>query len=133
VCKLTSKCCIISEKTISNSFGGVCRDVSGVELLMNNHQSLRAEIDARDENFTICANLGKDLLARKLPRSPEVREKLVQLAYDRGDMMELWEKRWDELQLMLEVYQFARDAAVADNWLASHEPSVKSKDLGVSF
>jgi hypothetical protein len=48
------------------------RDVSGVELLMNNHQSLKAEIDARNENFTICVNLGKDLLARKHFRSPEV-------------------------------------------------------------
>ena len=52
----------------SNSF----RDVSGVELLMNNHQSLNAEIDAREENFAICVNLGRDLLARKHYRSPEV-------------------------------------------------------------
>jgi len=106
------------------------KDVSGVELLMNNHNSLKAEIEARDENFTICANLGKELIARKLPRSPEVRDKLVQLAQQRGDMMELWEERYDKLQLMLEVYQFARDAAVAENWLASHESTVKSKDLG---
>ena len=51
-----------------------CRfsDVSGVELLMNNHQSLRAEIDARAENFSICVNLGKDLLHRRHPRSDEV-------------------------------------------------------------
>lgn len=49
------------------------RDVSGVELLMNNHQSVKAEIDARNENFSICVNLGKDLLARKHYRSPEVR------------------------------------------------------------
>jgi spectrin beta len=34
-------------------------DVSGVDLLMNNHQSLKAEIDARQENFTMCINLGK--------------------------------------------------------------------------
>jgi len=47
------------------------RDISGVELLMNNHQGLKAEIDARDENFTICVNLGKDLLMRKHQRSPE--------------------------------------------------------------
>ena len=33
-------------------------DVSGVDLLMNNHQSLKAEIDARQENFTMCINLG---------------------------------------------------------------------------
>ena len=34
-------------------------DVSGVDLLMNNHQSLKAEIDARQENFIMCINLGK--------------------------------------------------------------------------
>ena len=41
-------------------------------MLVNDHSSLRAEIDAREENFTITTNLGKDLLARKHPRSPEV-------------------------------------------------------------
>ncbi|GFN97697.1 spectrin beta chain [Plakobranchus ocellatus] len=41
------------------------RDVSGVELLMNNHHSLKAEIDAREENFAICINLGRDLLNRQ--------------------------------------------------------------------
>lgn len=34
------------------------RDVSGVELLMNNHQSLKAEIDTREENFRVCIALG---------------------------------------------------------------------------
>ena len=38
------------------------RDVSGVELLLNNHKSLRAEIDARAETFTICLNLGKSMI-----------------------------------------------------------------------
>ena len=37
-------------------------DVSGVDLLMNNHQSLKAEIDARQENFIMCINLGKSIL-----------------------------------------------------------------------
>ena len=48
------------------------RDVSGVELLMNNHQSLKAEIDAREENFAICTNLGRDLLHRKHFKESEV-------------------------------------------------------------
>jgi len=47
-------------------------DVSGVELLMNNHQAVLAEIDALAENFTICVNLGKDLVHRRHPRSQEV-------------------------------------------------------------
>ena len=48
------------------------RDVSGVELLMNNHQSLKAEIDAREDNIGVCVNLGKELLARNHYASDEV-------------------------------------------------------------
>jgi hypothetical protein len=35
------------------------RDVSGVELLMNNHQGHKAEIDAREDNFGDVYSLGK--------------------------------------------------------------------------
>ena len=31
---------------------------------MNNHQSLKAEIDARGDNFSACIALGKELLSR---------------------------------------------------------------------
>ncbi|MEQ2181486.1 Spectrin beta chain, non-erythrocytic 1, partial [Goodea atripinnis] len=49
------------------------RDVSSVELLMNNHQGIKAEIDARNDSFTACIELGKALLARKHYSSEEVR------------------------------------------------------------
>ncbi|XP_076464437.1 spectrin beta chain-like isoform X2 [Babylonia areolata] len=106
------------------------RDVSGVELLMNNHQSLKAEIDAREENFAICINLGRDLLNRKHYRQEEVREKLIQLTLERLDMTDLWKDRWEHLQLILEVYQFARDAAVAEAWLVAQEQYFLNQDLG---
>ena len=48
------------------------RDVSSVELLMNNHQGIKAEIDARNDSFTTCIELGKALLARKHYASEEV-------------------------------------------------------------
>jgi spectrin beta len=54
-----------------------CRDVSGVELLMNNHQSLKAEIDAREDNFSACLRLGKELLSRNHYASNEVSKKTV--------------------------------------------------------
>ncbi|MEQ2200018.1 Spectrin beta chain, non-erythrocytic 1, partial [Xenoophorus captivus] len=47
------------------------RDVSSVELLMNNHQGIKAEIDARNDSFTACIELGKALLARKHYSSEE--------------------------------------------------------------
>ncbi|BFZ11613.1 hypothetical protein BsWGS_14652 [Bradybaena similaris] len=106
------------------------RDVSGVELLMNNHQSLKAEIDAREENFAICVNLGRDLLQRQHYKQEQVREKLIQLTLQRLDMADLWKERWIHLQLILEVYQFARDAAVAEAWLIAQEPYLSNQDLG---
>lgn len=39
---------------------------------MNNHQSLKAEIDTREDNFTSCISLGKELLTRNHYASNEV-------------------------------------------------------------
>ncbi|XP_076252536.1 spectrin beta chain isoform X3 [Rhynchophorus ferrugineus] len=106
------------------------RDVSGVELLMNNHQSLKAEIDAREDNFTSCISLGKELLSRNHYASAEITEKLVTLNNHRQGVQQRWEERWENLQLILEVYQFARDAAVAEAWLIAQEPYLISTELG---
>lgn len=69
------------------------RDVSGVELLMNNHQSLKAEIDAREDNFTACISLGKELLARNHYASAEIKDKLVALSSHRNSVLHRWEER----------------------------------------
>jgi len=108
------------------------RDVSGVELLMNNHQSLKAELDAREENFETYFNLGKELLARGHYASKDIKEKLLLLQNQRNGMLKRWAERWDHLQLILEVYQFARDAAVAEAWLIAQDPYLLSQELGVS-
>uniref|UniRef100_A0A672V1F4 Spectrin beta chain n=1 Tax=Strigops habroptila TaxID=2489341 RepID=A0A672V1F4_STRHB len=84
------------------------RDVSSVELLIKYHQGLKAEVDARDKNFSTCIELGKKLLQRKHQESPEVR------ACDG----------------VLEVCQFSRDASVAESWLMAQEPYLASSDYG---
>uniref|UniRef100_A0AC35TJQ1 Spectrin beta chain n=1 Tax=Rhabditophanes sp. KR3021 TaxID=114890 RepID=A0AC35TJQ1_9BILA len=106
------------------------KDVSGVELLMNNHQSLKAEVDARESNFSQCLTLGRDLLNRKHYASSEIEKKLIKLTTERTEMMRRWEDRWEYLQLILEVYQFARDAAVAESWLNGQEPYLMSTEYG---
>lgn len=73
--------------------------MSGVELLMNNHQSLKAEIDAREDNFSACVSLGKELLSRSHYASQEIKEKLMQLSNQRNNMLQRWEERWEHLQL----------------------------------
>ncbi|KAL1435038.1 hypothetical protein MTO96_001585 [Rhipicephalus appendiculatus] len=106
------------------------RDVSGVELLMNNHQSLKAEVDAREDNLAACLALGRDLLARNHYASGEIKEKLLALSTQRAALGARWDERWEHLQLILEVYQFARDASVAEHWLLAQEPYLLSMELG---
>merc|ERR1719461_797380 len=106
------------------------RDVSGVELLMNNHQGHKAEIEARQDNFEDCITLGKELLSRSHYASNEIKEKLNELINMSNEMHHRWEERWEHLQLILEVYQFARDAAVAEAWLMAQDPYLKSEELG---
>uniref|UniRef100_A0A8C2Q6Q7 Spectrin beta chain n=1 Tax=Cyprinus carpio TaxID=7962 RepID=A0A8C2Q6Q7_CYPCA len=110
----------------------VLRDVSSVELLMNNHQGIKAEIDARNDSFTACIELGKSLLARKHYASEEIKEKLLQLTDKRKDMIDKWEDRWEWLRLILEVHQFSRDAGVAEAWLLGQEPYLSSREMGQS-
>ncbi|KAJ8387309.1 hypothetical protein AAFF_G00158050 [Aldrovandia affinis] len=106
------------------------RDVSSVELLMNNHQGIKAEIDARNDSFTTCIELGKSLLARKHYASDEIKEKLLQLTDKRKDMIDKWEDRWEWLRLVLEVHQFSRDAGVAEAWLLGQEPYLSGREMG---
>lgn len=75
------------------------RDVSGVELLMNNHQSLKAEIDTREDNFSACISLGRELLSRQHYASADIKDKLLQLTNQRNALLRRWEERWENLQL----------------------------------
>uniref|UniRef100_A0A4W5RTB0 Spectrin beta chain n=1 Tax=Hucho hucho TaxID=62062 RepID=A0A4W5RTB0_9TELE len=108
------------------------RDVSSVELLMNNHQGIKAEIDARNDSFTACIELGKSLLARKHYASEEIKDRLLQLMDKRKDMIDKWEDRREWLRLILEVHQFGRDAGVAEAWLLGQEPYLFGRELGQS-
>ncbi|XP_060772848.1 spectrin beta chain, non-erythrocytic 1-like isoform X1 [Neoarius graeffei] len=108
------------------------RDVSSVELLMNNHQGIKAEIDARNDSFTSCVELGKTLLSRKHYASEEIKERLLQLTDKRKEMIDKWEDRWEWLRLVLEVHQFSRDAGVAEAWLLGQEPYLSSREVGQS-
>uniref|UniRef100_A0A663FIV3 Spectrin beta chain n=1 Tax=Aquila chrysaetos chrysaetos TaxID=223781 RepID=A0A663FIV3_AQUCH len=100
------------------------RDVSSVELLMNDHQGLKSEIEARGKSIAACLELGKNLILSKTH--------VEKLLAKKKEMMEKWDKHWEWLQQMLEVHQFAQEAVVADAWLTAQEPLLKSQELGSS-
>ncbi|XP_061137156.1 spectrin beta chain, non-erythrocytic 4-like isoform X2 [Syngnathus typhle] len=108
------------------------RDVSSVEVLMNYHQSLRNEVDARSHSVMECIDMGKMLLAARNPAAHQIKEKLDKVVAKQHELSVKWDKHWEALQQLLEVHQFAQEAVVAEAWLAAQEPLVSSKELGAS-
>ncbi|KAG7483995.1 hypothetical protein MATL_G00044300 [Megalops atlanticus] len=112
--------------------GETPRDVSSVEVLMNYHQSLKSDIEARNKSVMQCMELGKTLLAARNPAAEEVKEKLDKLMAKQKELSDKWDKQWEELQRMLEEHQYSRDAVVAEAWLTGQEPFISRKEVGGS-
>ncbi|XP_076810469.1 spectrin beta chain, non-erythrocytic 1-like isoform X3 [Clavelina lepadiformis] len=93
------------------------KDVSGVESAIIVHQGTKADIEARNDSFEECISLGKQLISTGHYASDEVKEKLDTLTEKRNQVVDRWQEKWDWLNLMLQVYQFAHDAATCDAWL----------------
>ncbi|OWK16367.1 SPTBN4 [Cervus elaphus hippelaphus] len=108
------------------------RDVSSVEVLMNYHQGLKTELEARMPELTACQELGRSLLLNKSAVADEIQAQLDKLATRKEEVSDKWDRHWEWLQQMLEVHQFAQEAVVADAWLTAQEPLLQSRELGSS-
>uniref|UniRef100_H0VE73 Spectrin beta chain n=1 Tax=Cavia porcellus TaxID=10141 RepID=H0VE73_CAVPO len=108
------------------------RDVSSVEVLMNYHQGLKTELEARLPELTACQELGRSLLLNKSAMADEIQAQLDKLATRKEEVSDKWDRHWEWLQQMLEVHQFAQEAVVADAWLTAQEPLLQSRELGSS-
>nr|XP_031537948.1 spectrin beta chain, non-erythrocytic 4 [Vicugna pacos] len=108
------------------------RDVSSVEVLMNYHQGLKTELEARVPEMTACQELGRNLLLNKSAMADEIQAQLDKLGTRKEEVSDKWDRHWEWLQQMLEVHQFAQEAVVADAWLTAQEPLLQSGELGSS-
>ncbi|KAM6427580.1 spectrin beta chain, non-erythrocytic 4 isoform 1-T1 [Liasis olivaceus] len=108
------------------------RDVSTVEVLMNDHQGLKSEIETRSKTIAACVDLGKTLVLNRSAACEEIKLHLEKLMTKKKEMVDKWDQHWEWLQQMLEVHQFAQEAVVADAWLTAQEPLLRSRELGNS-
>uniref|UniRef100_A0A3B5B697 Spectrin, beta, non-erythrocytic 4a n=1 Tax=Stegastes partitus TaxID=144197 RepID=A0A3B5B697_9TELE len=101
-------------------------DLTALEVMMKQHQELKAKIDGRSKTIQQCADLGKILIAAGNPASEEIKEKLDCLLTKQKDLVEKWDKHQERLQRQ-EHFQFAQETVKAEAWLKAKEPLITSK------
>ncbi|XP_058483930.1 spectrin beta chain, non-erythrocytic 4 isoform X2 [Solea solea] len=104
------------------------RDLTALEVMMRQHQEMKAKIDGRNKTIQQCADLGKILIAAGNPASEEIKEKLDSLLSKQKDLVEKWDKHQERLQRKQEQFQFAQETVKAEAWLKAKEPLITSKE-----
>uniref|UniRef100_A0A8C4Z818 PH domain-containing protein n=1 Tax=Gadus morhua TaxID=8049 RepID=A0A8C4Z818_GADMO len=98
------------------------RDVSMLELMMKQHQELKAKMDNRSKTIQQCADLGKILLAAGNPAAEEVSraDTIYGHMFVMGRLcaMSLTEQ---------EMFKFAQETVKAEAWLTAKEPLISAK------
>ncbi|XP_062606729.1 spectrin alpha chain-like isoform X6 [Saccostrea cucullata] len=125
----------------------LAKDVTGAEALLERHQMFsseivshygitqlpgeeeglpedeehRTEIDARSGTFQAFEVFGQNLLQNEHYASPDVRNKLEELAKAREELEQAWIARRMKLDQCLELQLFYRDCEQAESWMQSRE------------
>uniref|UniRef100_H3BGA8 Spectrin beta chain n=1 Tax=Latimeria chalumnae TaxID=7897 RepID=H3BGA8_LATCH len=99
------------------------RDVGSADLVIKNHQDIKAEVETRADSFDTCIDMGNTLLRKEHYASDEVSGGRPHAASG---------AKWGLLSVVMEVLMFSRDATVAEAWLCSQEPIVRAAELGSS-
>ena len=68
---------------------------------------------------------GQNLITSSHFASEEVKEKLIALVSEKGELLKLWEDRKTEFDQCMELQLFYRDADQADAWMAKQEVSIE--------
>ncbi|XP_051516981.1 spectrin beta chain, non-erythrocytic 4-like isoform X1 [Myxocyprinus asiaticus] len=98
------------------------RDLSVLEGMMSQHQSLKSKMDNKSKNFMHCVEMGKMLLAARNPAAEEVKEKLEYVIAKQKDLNERWELHWEKLQQAQQRLQSNQLGLVEQSWHTVKEP-----------
>ncbi|XP_078262240.1 spectrin beta chain, non-erythrocytic 5 [Rhinoraja longicauda] len=108
------------------------RDISMTDLKLNQHQQIRAEIDAREEMFWHLVSRGHEILQVEPPTSREVKGKVDSLQKERSDLYRQWERKRSLLEKMYLEQIFFRDVAYMEKIMNGQEVYLRSSDLGTT-
>ncbi|OQV13288.1 Spectrin alpha chain [Hypsibius exemplaris] len=120
----------INSQLVQVSSEDLANDVTGAEALLERHQELRNEIDARSPAFQQFELFGRQLIQKKHFASPEIHDALEKTKEARDELNKEWANRQKRLDDCLELQLFNRDCEQLDTWMKNREEFVRSEEEG---
>ncbi|XP_022241663.1 spectrin beta chain, non-erythrocytic 1-like [Limulus polyphemus] len=108
------------------------RDATAAQLLKTEHEHLKAEIEAREENFRNVVQNGEMMIQKEHYASAEIRERLNQLLKMREQLHTGWQRKHVYLDQLLDLHCFLRDAKQLDTLSGQQEVYLCGSDFGTT-
>ena len=107
-------------------------DTLGAESLIQGHQSLKAEIDARKPTFDELYAFGDKLVSENHFAAAEIASKIESIKSAYSELVQTWEAFLEQFEHSRDALQYKQDVEQAERWVASQEALLASQKTGVT-
>ena len=104
------------------------KDVNSCEALIERHDDLKNELEAKVPQFDAFYNLADDLVNDKHPESEEIKRMKDEVKKALADLDEVYEERQTKLEANKQHQQFLRDFNQNSAWMNNREKTLGQDD-----
>uniref|UniRef100_A0A914XIB6 Spectrin alpha chain n=1 Tax=Plectus sambesii TaxID=2011161 RepID=A0A914XIB6_9BILA len=108
------------------------KDLQGAEWLHKEHARLRAEVEAREPEFSKLATRAQQMIAKEHYASEEIKDKQQHVDQALRKVNSEWELREQWLRQLVQWHAFQREAAQTLAVIAARESTLRSAEVGGS-
>ncbi|KAK9409730.1 spectrin beta chain non-erythrocytic 5-like [Crotalus adamanteus] len=113
-------------------FGDLPKNLAEAESLIEEHQEIKAKIEARGERLGALSNYGQKLGSSGHYAAPEIHHSLIKLQQALNEMIQTYEEQSLKLLQARDLQIFFGYVEESESWLSSKEAFLTNKDLGDS-
>ncbi|KAF7648030.1 hypothetical protein LDENG_00162990 [Lucifuga dentata] len=119
------------ERWLRLQTAGLGRDLNQIQLAVNKHKVLEAELQAQESLYQGVLGRGQDLVSKQSQVSQRAVQKWIRtLKKQWSHLSDEVTGRWNRLQAAATIKQYFADVAEANSWLSDRKPLLTSEDHG---
>ncbi|XP_063863704.1 spectrin beta chain, non-erythrocytic 2-like isoform X24 [Scylla paramamosain] len=106
------------------------RDAASAQGLKTEHERIKAEIEAREDEFSRVVESGGNMIEEQHYASAEVEERVNKVLEERSQLHAAWQHKKVYLDQLIDLHFFLRDAKQLDTISSTQEAYLSTADFG---